>query len=360
MNDVTRESYGTRPIAPDGPLRLGILGFGRLAQNYYVPALRRLGRQLKVCVADPLDSSRAAAIKAFGNVRTYADYRQMLECEQLQAALVATPPSRHLEIWRATTAFGFSVFMEKPFLLPDELDRIETADPAWQNLMINFNRRFWPTYRALGERVADGSLGRVSHARFTLNVDVGKWSTASDHRAQACEGGVLYDLGSQVLDLVFVTFRQRPTEILARRSGSGGLDDRVDLTLRFPDGLIVDCDLAYGRRNRESVMIQGENAVLHLRNPNFLAWVEHNPSPLIRLVRSTVDFAAIGYRGFFRSRSMLRYSVCASLEAFFRTLGTTRPFSTGFVDALRVAVCARAATQSVAQGRAISLDSMNL
>ena len=47
MNDAPRESLATRPIVPDGPLQLGILGFGRLAQNDYVPALRRLGCQLK-------------------------------------------------------------------------------------------------------------------------------------------------------------------------------------------------------------------------------------------------------------------------------------------------------------------------
>lgn len=356
MNDVTHKSLSIRPIEHEGPLRLGILGFGRLAQNYYVPALRRLGRELQFFVADPLESSRTAAVKAFREVQTYADYRRLLECQPLHAALVATPPSVHLEIWRATTAYGLPVFMEKPFLLPDELDQIETADPAWQNLMINFNRRFWPTYRALGKLVADGCLGRIGNARFTLNVNVAKWSTISDHRTQPREGGALYDLGSQILDLVFVTFRGRPTEVLTRRSGDGGREDRLELTLRFPDGLLVECDLAYGQRNRESVTIQGENAVLQLGDPNCVAWVHRNPSLPSRLARSTVDLASIAYRGLFRSRSMLRYSVQASLETFFRTLRTSQPFNPGFEDALRVARCARAATESAAQGRAILLD----
>jgi predicted dehydrogenase len=338
------------------PLRLGIFGFGRLAQNYYVPALRRIRRPLAICVADPLDSSRAAAVKAFGSIPTYADYLETLHRESLGAVLVATPPSTHLAIWRETGAGGLPVFMEKPFLLTDELDQVDPTDPAWRNLMINFNRRFWPTYRRLAEWVADGTAGAVSHARFTLHVDAGRWSSVSNHRAQSREGGALYDLGSQMLDLVFVTFGRQPDEILARRSGSGGLDERVEVTLHFAGGLVVDCDLAYGRRTIESVSITGERGSLQLRNPNFMPWVERRPSVPGRLARSVADFATLGYRGLLRSRSMLRYSVHAALESFMCTLGSKQPFRPGFEDTLRVARWTRAAEHSIAAGRAVNLE----
>jgi predicted dehydrogenase len=105
--------------------------------------------------------------------------------------------------------------------------------------MINFNRRFWPTYRWLAARVADGTPGAVLHARFTLHIDARRWSTITNHRALPLEGGALYDLGSQMLDLVFVTFGRQPDEILAKRSGNGGLNERVEVTLRFTGGLVV-------------------------------------------------------------------------------------------------------------------------
>lgn len=351
MKEKTLESTASGAVATVQPLQIGIVGFGRLAQNYYVPALRQMGRQFEICVADPLEGSRTAATRAFAGTRTYADYRQLLENEPLHAVLVAAPPSKHLEIWHAISRRDLPVFMEKPFLLSDELEQIDTEDPAWQKLMINFNRRFWPPYRSLGQHVADGSLGRIKCARFVLNVNVQKWSKVSNHRAQTGEGGVLYDLGSQVLDLALVTFGQQPVEIQARRSGKGVLDERIDMTFRFPDGLIVDCNLAYGARNQESVMIKGEKATLQLRDPNFLAWVERNPSLSGRLARFAAERAALAYRGFFRSRSMLRYSVSASLEAFFETLGTSRPFSPGFEDALRVARYTKAAAVSMAKGK---------
>lgn len=332
------------------PLKIGIVGFGRLAQMYYVPALRRMGRQLEICVADPLESSRATAARTFADAQTFADYRRLLEAEPLHAVLVATPPSKHLEIWNTIKLHNLPVFMEKPFLLADEFEQIDTEDPAWQKLMINFNRRFWPAYRSLAHHVADGSLGRIKSARFVLKVNAEKWSEVSNHRAQAGEGGVLYDLGSQVLDLILITFCQYPVEIVAQRSGSGVLNEQIDIRLRFPDEIIVDCTLAYGSRNRESVVIEGENATLQLRDPNFLCWIERNPSIPGRLARSAADLAVLGYRGIFRSRSMLHYSVGASLETFFETLETSRPFSPGFGDALLVARYIRAAAVSLAGG----------
>jgi len=355
MSEHSRSSPIPTPASKNAPFRVGILGCGRLAQNYYFPALSRLKRRLDICAADPLDTSRAATTAEFKGARTYADYQELLQTETLDAVLVATPPSTHLEIWNATGTRGMSVFMEKPFLLPGEMEQIDPTDIAWRNLMINFNRRFWPAYRSLGERVADDQLGQVTSARFTLNVDVSRWSTVSNHRADAREGGPLYDLGSQLLDLAHITFRRDPAEIFAQRSTGGGLEERVELALHYPDGFVVECDLAYGHRNRESVFIQGEAGVLRLLNPNFLTWLERKPSALGKLGKTAADFAALGYRGIFRSRSMLRYSVAASLSAFFEAIDSSCPFNPGIEDALRIAKWAQAAHESLQRGCAISL-----
>jgi len=45
----------------------------------------------------------------------------------------------------------------------------------------------------------------------------------------------------------------------------------------------------------------------------------------------------LGYRGMFRSQSMLRWTVSQALRAFFAAVETAQPFSPGFSDALRVA-----------------------
>jgi predicted dehydrogenase len=330
---------------------MGIVGFGLLAQRYYAPALRKLGRQLDICVADPLASSRDAAARAFRHPRSYADHHEMLEREPLAAVLVAAPPSTHLAIWQSIKPFHLPVFMEKPFPMAHEIDALDPADPAWSRLMVNFNRRFWPAYANLARVTRGKVLGRVMSARFVLHVDTRKWSRVTNHRALPQEGGVIHDLGSQVLDLALTAFEGSPIEFNAKSSGASIASERIELGLRWPNGVTVECDLAYGCDSRESVTIEGEKASLHLRNPNFLCWVERRRSWHERALQAVPDLAVLGYRGIVRSQSMMRYSVSQALRSFVEAMESARPFSPGFSDALRVARYTKLAEERLTEKR---------
>ena len=162
------------------PLRIGIAGFGRLSRDYYLPAFRTIEGARLVAVADSLPASRAEATRRLPSVDVYPDYPAMLERASLDAILVATPPSSHLEIWNHAAARGVPVFMEKPFVLCGQLDKIERGK-ATSNLMVDFNRRFWPTYRRVAELVRRGVPGRPVEGDFRLHVDLLGWSTVTRH-----------------------------------------------------------------------------------------------------------------------------------------------------------------------------------
>ena len=355
MNPRPSLNGARTPAASRGPT-LGLVGFGRFARNYYVPALRSLIPGARVCVADPLAEARDSAARLLPGSRSYPDHRAVLAREPLDGVLVASPPSTHLEVWQSAARHDLPVFLEKPFLAPGELDNIDPADPAWRNLMIDFPRRFWPAYRDLERRVSGGDLGRVSHAQLTLHIDLAPWLTVTRHRLDPDEGGVLYDLGSQALDLATMIFRQRPSEIRARRYGASGPRDRVVLDLGFASGLAVNCDLAYGDRNRESVRIYGEEGLLRLDDPNMLTWLERAPTRYRGAIRWCADTAALCYRGLIRDRSMLRYSVRAALEAFLRAVAARSDFEPGFEDALQIARWTEAAARALAEGRSIAVE----
>ena len=344
-----------RPRSGSGrqQLHLGIIGFGQLAQSYYVPALRGMTPGLVISVADPLERSRAAARRALPDARLYDHHRALLAGERADGLLVASPPSTHLEIWSDAATQALPVFMEKPFLMAGELERIDPTDGAWRNLMIDFNRRFWPAYRDLSTHLANGSLGRVSEAQFTLHIDSSAWAGLGDHRSDPHQGGALYDLGSHTLDLVFMTFPERPMEILAKRSGAGTPHERIELELGFGSDLVVRCDLAYGRRNREKVSIRGDLGTLRLENPNGRPWMDRAGSRLGRWSSAGVDLALLGYRGAFRSQSMLRFSVRAALQSFVSVLIHGGAFRPDFADAHRVARWTAAADHSIAVGRSV-------
>ena len=337
------------------PLRLAIVGFGRLAQKYYLPALRSMKGVELVAVADPLQASQSAAKGSIPNVTAYSSHQDLLDNEAPDALLVSSPPSTHLQIWNDVCKVGMPVFMEKPFVLNEELDRVERLVQERPLLMMNFNRRFWPAFQQLGELSRSGCIGELESAEFVLNVDVMAWSSVTQHRLSPGEGGVLYDLGSQELDLITDVFHEEPRSVLAQIWSERWESDHVRLGLDFGSGMTVRCELAYTGRNQESIVIHGRQGKLRLNNPNTAIHLELNDSRRHSVIGRTRDALVFGYRALRRDRSMLRYTIRASIEAFVNALRANTPFSSGFEDAERNALWLEGASQSHSEKKPITV-----
>jgi predicted dehydrogenase len=336
-----RHATGREGVTPDdtSPLRLGLVGFGRVVREYYLPAFRLLDGIEVRGVADPSAICRTTARELLRGVKTYASAGELLDGQRLDALLVASPPSTHLGIWVEASGQRVPVFMEKPFLVPGQLARLEEildAD-ARRLFMINFNRRFWPPYRKLGALVRTGVCGPLRRAKLLFHVDVLRWCSVSRHRLTPEEGGVLCDLGSQALDLVHDLIGAKPSHLSVRTRSVRWPADHVDLRLSFADGLEFQCDLAYTSATQESVVIEGTEARLRLRDPNMAIHVEDVVGATLRLTDRMRDVVTLGYRAIRRNQSMARHSIRESLAEFVRSVRTGEPFSPGFDDAVRVA-----------------------
>jgi predicted dehydrogenase len=328
-----------------GPaLRLGIVGFGRLAREYYLPTLRVLDGIVLVATADPLAASRGAAVEV--GLRVHPDHRALLEHERLDAVLVASPPSSHLAIVEDAASAGLAIFLEKPFVLTRQLPDVE-ARPPMPRLMLDLNRRFWAPYRRI-VALACGELGRPIEAEFTLHTNVLAWSTVTRHRLSADEGGVLHDLGSQAIDLACAIGGTEPQAIVAETASRRWPDDQLWLRLTFPDGSVVRCDLGYGERTYERLTVRGSAGSARLNDPN-MALARETDGWLHARSRDVATFA---YRVLRRDRSFARASIAAALAAFMDAVRSGDGFSPGFDDAMRNARLVAAAASSARIGAA--------
>jgi predicted dehydrogenase len=271
----------------------------------------------------------------------------MLDAMRLDGVLVVSPPSTHLEIWTATTGHGIPTFVEKPLALSSQLSRLATQaqDPR---VMIDFNRRFWPTYKRACDLVRQGALGLPVRCEFTLHLDVPRWSGVTTHRLDPNEGGVLHDLGCHAIDLAFQLIGEEPDTVAAVSTGSQSAGDRFNLRLAFPNGSTASCDLGYGVQTREWLAVHGPYGRIRLAEPNRVLHVEkegarHNP-----VVPWLFDAVALGYKGLRRSRSMGRASIRAALAAFVQSVRNGAPFAPGFRDGVRNALWVDAAARSAA------------
>lgn len=333
-----------------------IIGFGRLAQAYYLPALRKLPTTEIVAIVDPLSASRAAAASAFPRACIYDDYRDLVEREHVDAILVASPPSTHLAIWNEAARRRIPAFVEKPFVIAGELERVESPSDAGRFLMLNFNRRSWPAYQKIRELCASERIGEVERADFTLRTNIRPWNSVTTHRLAPGEGGALYDLAGSELDLIEWVFQEKIVSIHSQSETIVWSGDHVRLNVELEHGLRVSCEVGYDQRNCEKVVIVGSKASVRIENPNALvhvASVGSRKSPLADLIGDTFAF---GLKVLRRERSMLRYTIAASLAAFFEALLSQQPFSPGFDDAIWNASCLEAAVRSIREKKFIEVS----
>ncbi|HYL93090.1 MAG TPA: alkaline phosphatase family protein [Alphaproteobacteria bacterium] len=248
---------------------MGIVGFGKLARDYYVPALRRIPGVRVAAVADPLMGSLESARRCFPEAALFLASEDLIGQCALDAVLVASPPSTHRAVWQQAMRGGLRVFMEKPFPMRADLDIAETCPDTGKTVMVNFNRRFWPPYRQMAALARDGAIGSVLRLELLLHVDLRGWCEVTSHRTSDAEGGVLEDLGSQMVDLALLLSGE---DVVTARAEVDLRRARLQMETRR--GKVVDCDLAYGKANREQIVIHGNGGRLLLKNPNCTVHVE--------------------------------------------------------------------------------------
>lgn len=330
------------------PLRLGVIGFGRLAQNYYVPALRRMrGEATAVAIADPNLGCRTAANALLPDAGVYDDARAMLDAAAIDAVLVASPPSAHLVALRLLADRpALPAFVEKPLLSPAESADLVPADVR-PRVMVNFNRRFWPRYRAIADAMRAGRLGKVQAVGIELRVNVERWLSVTQHRVEPGHGGALYDLGSHAIDLAGFLVGARPDAVRAVAHTRRWEHDHVMLTLTFANGVEATCRAAYEPTTRERVVVTGDAGRAFIDDPNRGVHFGH-ASAATRL-SDLFTFAGHAAR---RYTSMSRSTIELALRSFVDCVRDGRPFEIGFDDGAFNAAALRAAARSIQSGRA--------
>jgi UDP-N-acetylglucosamine 3-dehydrogenase len=110
------------------------------------------------------DMAKAEAYnKEFGGAGAFGSYEAALADPLVDAVLVATPPSTHLELTLAALAAGKHVIVEKPpFMRAADFDAVERArDAAGKRVMVAENYFYKPLAEALRRTIAAGDIGEV-------------------------------------------------------------------------------------------------------------------------------------------------------------------------------------------------------
>jgi predicted dehydrogenase len=173
-----------------GPVRIGLVGAGRLAEVGYLPAAAAARDVVLAAVAepDPVRRDRVAALA--GGLPAFPSAAALLVGADVDALVLATPAAAHLDDARLGASHGLPVLVEKP-PAPDRAgaDAIAALTPAPH---IAFNRRFDPAIAALRAATPAGTVVAVV---AEISYRRGGWG------AHAVADDALLDLGPHLVDL---------------------------------------------------------------------------------------------------------------------------------------------------------------
>src|SRR5579862_3363197 len=148
-------------------LGMAVLGCGRIGRLH----ARNVARHPRARLLSVFDvaAQAAGATAAELGVRTARSLDEVWSDREVAAVLIATPTATHVPMITAAVHAGKAVLCEKPVDLDLQRARACWSEiaPARPRVMIGFNRRFDPSFRALRERLHKGEIGRLELAIIT-------------------------------------------------------------------------------------------------------------------------------------------------------------------------------------------------
>ena len=192
---------------------VGIIGFGWMGR-VHAQAYARLRHHYPSCAAPELvaiaDEAPGRAVEAaqqFGAATALTEWKALVDDPDIAAVSVTAPNFLHREIGTAVIDAGKHLWIEKPVGLDvhDALAVARAAAARGVQTAVGFNYRNAPAVAAARALIANGDLGRITHARFYFLSDYAAHPDgALSWRFQRARGGngVLGDLASHAVDLV--------------------------------------------------------------------------------------------------------------------------------------------------------------
>ncbi|WP_457947100.1 Gfo/Idh/MocA family protein [Pseudarthrobacter sp. alpha12b] len=224
-------------------IRTAVVGYGLAGSVFHAPLLAANTSYSLDVIATSDAGRQAAASSRLPGAEVVRDGAAVLErAAHLDLVVLATPPMTHYPLAKAALEAGLDVVVDKPFAVTSEQGQelIDLARQLGRVLTVFHNRRWDGDFLTLRKLLAAQALGTVT--RFESRFE--RWSPviakAWKARATAADGGgVLFDLGSHLIDQALQLFGPATvlhSELKARRSDERAEDD-VFLVLRHDAGV---------------------------------------------------------------------------------------------------------------------------
>jgi len=183
-------------------IRVGFIGAGFIADTL-ANALLKLKEysSIEAVYSREIEKAKHFA-KRFGVEKIYSSWRDLINDNEIEAIVVATPTYTHKEIAVEAAKRGKHVFLEKPISLniQDAREIVREAEKNHIKLFVGHCLRYWPEYVRVKELVSRGEIGEPRVARAYRLGSYPTWSLW--YRYREFSGGVVIDLAIHDIDFL--------------------------------------------------------------------------------------------------------------------------------------------------------------
>jgi hypothetical protein len=149
-----------------GKVRIGIIGAGGIAAKLHLPGLTKLADRCEVTLISGRRESRLHLLRErFGIPQYTQNHEDVIADDHIDAVIIATPHSQHVEWGIRAIEAGKHVLLEKP-LCADmaEADNFVSAVERGNHTALCLPH-FSPAIYALRRSIHEGAIGRISGVR---------------------------------------------------------------------------------------------------------------------------------------------------------------------------------------------------
>jgi predicted dehydrogenase len=232
-------------------VRFAVVGTGAIAQLTHLPVLSKLKGASLVALCDN-DGAKAGALAArFEIPNTYTDLEELLDSDEVDAVVVATPNHLHEPHVLSALRGKVHVMCERPLALTARgIERILAAATKVDRMVfVANNHRFRTDVQNLSRFLQGGELGALTGIRagaYTMRRPDAGWR---QRRAES-GGGAFLDQGFPLLDLaLWLAEYPAPVRVSAslRRTSraAAAVEDGMHVTLECEGGLTFVFDVLW-------------------------------------------------------------------------------------------------------------------
>ena len=255
-------------------IRVGIVGAGANTRLRHVPGFREIEGVELTGVVNRTPESSARAAQEFEIPKTYDNWQQLVEDDDVDAVMIGTWPNMHCEVTCAALQAGKHVMTEARMArTASEAHRMLETSRAHPNLVTQIVPSPFGLVQDqfVRDLIADGFLGELRELAV-IGADDGFWDTSTDlHWRQDTQISGFNMLAMGILHESALRWAPQPTRVFAQTSifqpSRPGTSPAGNTEATVPDSVQIATQLEGGGRglyHLSGIALFGPGLQLHL------------------------------------------------------------------------------------------------